>query len=176
MQKFWEHSVGCAVAAKVLAETAHLPNPDDIFAGGLLHDIGKLIHAIYLDEAFNAVIADVQESGLSMCESEEKILGYDHTYTGRELAARWSLPQGTIAMISQHHLRDASARLTKEVAAVHIGDIICIALGLGSGGEKKVPVANTKAWEILGIDLGNLEYIIARIEKLFKESVSILKA
>ena len=111
-----------------------------------------------------------------MFESEEKILGYDHTYTGRELASRWSLSQGTIAMISQHHLRDTSVRLSKEVAAVHIGNVICIALGFGSGGEKKVPIANTKAWEILGIDLGNLDYIIARIEKLFKESVSILEA
>ena len=111
-----------------------------------------------------------------MYKSEEKILGYDHTYTGRELAARWSLSQGTIAMISQHHVRDASVRLNKEVAAVHIGNTICIALGLGSGGEKKVPVANNKAWKILGIELSNLDYIITRIEKLFKESVSILEA
>ena len=176
MKKFWEHSVGCAIAAKVLAETAHLGSPDDIFSGGLLHDVGKLIHAIYLDEAFTAVIADVQENEVPMIESEKKILGYDHSYTGRELAARWSLSQGTIEMIAHHHLSDASARITKEVAAVHVGDILCIALGLGSGGEKKVPVAQTKAWDILDIDLSRLDYIVTRIEKLFSESVSILES
>jgi len=176
MKKFWEHSVGCAIAAKVLAETAHLTSPDDIFSGGLLHDVGKLIHAIYLDEAFTAVIADVQENGVPMIESEKKILGYDHSYTGRELAARWSLSQGTIEMIAHHHLADTSARITKEVAAVHVGDILCIALGLGSGGEKKVPVAQTKAWDILDIDLSRLDYIVTRIEKLFSESVSILES
>ncbi len=176
MKKFWEHSVGSAVAAKILAETAHLSNPDDIFAGGLLHDIGKLIHAIYLDETFNAVVTEVQEKGIPMYEAEKKILGYDHTYTGRELAARWSLSQGTISMIAHHHLSDDSVRLTKEVAAVHIGNSICIALGLGSGGEKVVPVVNMKAWEMLGIDLGNLEYIVVRTEKLFNESISILES
>ena len=176
MKKFWEHSVGCAIAAKVLAETAHMANPDDIFSGGLLHDVGKLIHAIYLDEAFTNVINDVQENEVPMIESEKKILGYDHSYTGRELAARWSLSQGTIEMIAHHHLSDGSARMTKEIAAVHIGDIICIALGLGSGGEKKVPVANTKAWDVLEIDLSRLDYIVTRIEKLFSESVSILES
>lgn len=175
MKRFWEHSVGCAIAAKVLAETSHLGSPDDIFSGGLLHDVGKLIHAIYLEEAFSAVIADVQENEVPMIESEKRILGYDHSYTGRELAARWSLSQGTIEMIAHHHLSDSSVRITREVAAVHIGDIICIALGLGSGGEKKVPVANPKAWDALGIDLGSLDYMVARIEKLFRESVSILE-
>ena len=48
MKRFWEHSVGCAVSAKVLAEDAHLKNPEEVFTGGLLHDIGKLIHALYL--------------------------------------------------------------------------------------------------------------------------------
>ncbi len=48
MQEFWKHSIGCAISARVLAETAYLKNPEDVFTGGLLHDIGKLIHAAYL--------------------------------------------------------------------------------------------------------------------------------
>lgn len=175
MRKFWEHSVGCAVAAKVLAETAYLGSPDDMFAGGLLHDVGKLIHAIYLYEDFSAVIRDVDARGVPLYESEKAILGYDHTYTGRELAMRWSLSQGTISMIAHHHLSDGSTVLTKEVAAVHIGNSMCIAMGLGSGGEKKVPPINVKAWETLGIELSSMEYIVARIEKLFRESISILE-
>lgn len=175
MQKFWEHSIGCAVAARVLAETASLRSPDDAFTGGLLHDIGKLVHAVYLQEEFAAVVADVEESELPIIESEKKIIGCDHTYTGKELAIKWGLSQGTVAMIAQHHLSDSSDELTKEVAAVHIGNILSIALGLGSGGEKKAPVADMKAWEILGIELSNLESIMLRIGKFFNESVTILK-
>jgi hypothetical protein len=66
--------------------------------------------------------------------------------------------------------------LTKEIAAVHIGNILCIALDLGSGGEKKVPVAQMKAWKILDIELNNLETIVERIGRLFKESVVILES
>ena len=176
MQKFWKHSIGCAVAARVLAETAYLKSPDDVFTGGLLHDIGKLVHAIYLKEDFAAVIDDVRESGLPMIEVEKRIFGCDHTYTGRELAIKWNLSQGTIDMIRHHHLSDNPAELTKEISAVHIGNTLCIALGLGSGGEKKVPVAQMKAWEILDIEINNLETIIERIDRLFNESVVILES
>ena len=176
MQRFWEHSIGCAVAARVLAETAYLKNPDDVFTGGLLHDIGKLVHAVYLNEEFTTIIADVNESGLPVIEAERKMLGCDHTYTGRVLATKWNLSQGTVDMIEHHHLSDPSAELTKEIAAVHIGNILCIALDLGSGGEKKVPVAQMKAWKILDIELNNLETIVERIGRLFKESVVILES
>lgn len=176
MQKFWEHSIGCAVAARVLAETAYLKSPDDVFTGGLLHDIGKLVHAIYLKEDFAAVIDDVRESGLPVIEVEKRIFGCDHTYTGMELAIKWNLSEGTVDMIRHHHLSDNSAELTKEISAVHIGNTLCIALGLGSGGEKKVPVAQMKAWEILDIEMNNLETIIERIDRLFNESVVILES
>jgi len=175
MQKFWEHSIGCAVAARVLAETASLRSPDDAFTGGLLHDIGKLVHAVYLNEEFTAVVADIEERGVPMMESEQRILGHDHAYTGKELAIKWGLSQGTVDMIAQHHLSDSLNELTKEIAVVHIGNILSIALGLGSGGEKKIPVADVRAWDILGIDLGNLESVMLRIDKFFNESVAILK-
>ncbi|MBW1823312.1 MAG: HDOD domain-containing protein [Deltaproteobacteria bacterium] len=175
MQKFWEHSIGCAVAARVLAETASLRSPDDAFTGGLLHDIGKLVHAVYLSEEFATVVADCEERGVPMSESEQRILGHDHAYTGKELAIKWSLSQGTVDMIAYHHIVNPSSELPKEIAVVHIGNSLSIALGLGSGGEKKVPVANMKAWEILGIKLSNLESIMLRIDKFFNESVAILK-
>jgi putative nucleotidyltransferase with HDIG domain len=176
MQEFWKHSIGCAIAGRVLAETASLRNPDDVFSGGLLHDIGKLVHAVYLSGDFADIIADVEETGAPIIESEERVLGCDHTYTGKELAKKWGLSQGTIDMIAHHHLTDPEAELTKEIAAIHVGNIFSIALGLGSGGEKKVPVADMKAWDILGVELSSLESIVMRIDKLFNESAVILEA
>ena len=172
MQEFWKHSIGCAISAKVLAETAYIKNPEDVFTGGLLHDIGKLIHATYLREEFKDVVADVVKTGSQMFESEKKILGFDHVQTGSALAKKWRLSQKTIDMIAQHHLYDMPDTLTKEVAAVHIGNALCISLRMGSGGEKRVPIINQKAWEILDIKLSDLEYIMQRSTKLFKESIS----
>jgi len=175
MKSFWKHSIGCAISAKVLAEAAYLKNPEDVFTGGLLHDIGKMIHAIYLPQEFSGVIADIEDTGMPLFESEKGILGFTHAQTGRLLAEKWRFPEEVINMITEHHLDHESPNLTKEVAAVHIGNILCIAFSLGSGGEKRVPIANQKAWEVLCLRLGTLESLTGRIIKLFTEAISILE-
>ena len=63
----------------------------------------------------------------------------------------------------------------REVAAVHLGNSLCIAFGLGFAGEKVVPVISQKAWEILGLQLGDLESISGRIQKSFNEASVILE-
>ncbi|MBW2663153.1 MAG: HDOD domain-containing protein [Deltaproteobacteria bacterium] len=172
MQEFRKHSIGCAISAKVLAETACIKGPEDVFTGGLLHDIGKLIHAAYLSEEFEGVVANVVETGSQMLESEKKILGFDHAQTGSALAKKWGLPRKIINMIAHHHLSDTPDILNREVAAVHIGNSLSIALRMGSGGENRVPIINQKAWEILDLELSDLEYIMQRSAKLFEESIS----
>jgi len=175
MQEFWKHSIGCAISARVLAETADLKSPEDVFTAGLLHDIGKLIHAAYLREEFDGVVANVVETGSQMSASEKKILGFDHAQTGSALAEKWRLPRETVNMIAHHHLSYMPDTLTKEIAAVHIGNSLCIALRMGSGGEKRVPIINQKAWEILDLNLSDLEYVMQKSTKLFEESISIME-
>ena len=175
MKRFWEHAVGCAVSARVLAEDAHLKSPEEVFTGGLLHDIGKLIHALYLPQEFSRVIADINDTGIPMAEAETKALGFTHALTGRMLAEKWNFPEVIINMIELHHVEDAPSRVTPEVAAVHLGNILCIAFELGSGGEKRVPAVNQRAWDMLGLKISDLESICGRINKLFGEATVILE-
>ena len=175
MKALWQHSIGCGISARVLAEAAYLKNPGDVFTGGLLHDIGKLIHALYLPQEFANIIGGVRETGMPMFEMEKDILGFTHAQTGKLLAEKWSFPEEVVNMITEHHLDDGSPDLTKEVAAVHIGNTLCTAFSLGSGGERRVPTANQEAWGVLGLELGTLESIARRIIKLFGEAISILE-
>ena len=175
MDKLWEHSIGCAVASRVVAEAAQLSNVEDVFAGGLMHDIGKVIHAVNLPKQFVKVIHDVQETGRTMIESEDEILGFNHTETGRALAEKWDFAEITIEMIANHHISNGSDKLGKEVAAVHLGNTLCSALGLGSGGEKHLPMANQKAWEVLELKLSQLELIMGKIGKVFENLLCLIR-
>ncbi len=176
MDKLWEHSIGCAVASRVVAEAAQLINLDDVFAGGLMHDIGKVIQAVNLPKEFVGVIKEVHETGRAMIEIEEEIFGFNHAEIGMGLAEKWGFPQKTVEMIAYHHISNGPDTLTKEIAAVHVGNTLCSALALGSGGEKRVPMASEKAWELLDLTLSQLEPIMTRIEKLFEESLSVLRS
>jgi HD-like signal output (HDOD) protein len=39
----WEHSIGCAIVARIIAKKKQFKEPEEVSAGGLLHDIGKVI-------------------------------------------------------------------------------------------------------------------------------------
>ncbi len=41
-EEIWNHSLGCAIAARLLASSTPSLSKDDAFLGGLFHDIGKL--------------------------------------------------------------------------------------------------------------------------------------
>ncbi len=174
MKDFWRHSIGCAIVAKVLAEAADMGSPEDLFTGGLLHDIGKLIHATYLPDDFYAVVSDVSGRGLQIHELEKDRMGIDHAQTGGVLAEKWRLPRKTVDMITYHHMSNMPAMMTQEMAAIHVGNSLCIALCMGSGGDKRVPVVNGDAWKILGLRFGDLEYVMGRALRLFQDSVSIM--
>lgn len=174
-KKFWKHCIGCAVASRVLAEAADLRNPDEIFTGGLLHDIGKLVVAIHYPEKYSTVVNEVQRSGAPMVEAERKVFSYDHCQVGSALAVQWRFPPDTAQMIGSHHLADGVVPTRKDIAAVHIGNILCMALGLGAGGEKKLANVNPKAWELLGLSLSSLELIMDKTVKLYGENSEILE-
>ena len=175
MTGFWEHSVGCAVSSKIVAEAAYLKNPEDVFTGGLLHDIGKLIHALYMPQEFTRVITEIEHAHISMLESEQNIFGFSHTQTGRILAEKWHFPEEVAHMIGGHHMHGEASTPMKEVAAVHLGNSLSIAFGLGFAGEKVVPLISQNAWEILGLRLGDLESIAGRIQRSFHEASVILE-
>jgi len=43
MTKFWEHSICCAIGAKMLARTYGYRITSEAFVAGLLHDVGKVV-------------------------------------------------------------------------------------------------------------------------------------
>jgi putative nucleotidyltransferase with HDIG domain len=174
-KNFWKHCIGCAVASRVLAEAADLRNPDEVFTGGLLHDIGKLVVAVQFPEKFSTVINEVQKSGIPMVEAERKVFGFDHTQVGSALAVQWRFPLETANMIGSHHLAEAAAPQRKDIAAVHIGNILCMALEFGTGGEKRLAKVNAKAWELMGLTLSSIELVMEKTVKLYRDNTEILE-
>ncbi len=176
MNKLWAHSIGCAVGSKIIAQAVCPKDAENAFAAGLLHDVGKLIHATFLAEEFGQVISHVSDTGMPISEAEDQIMGFNHAQTGKILAQKWKLPGKLLSVIEDHHLPgySMSAKPSKEISITHLADILCISLRLGSSGDTRVPVVDMRAWEVLALKLSNLEPIMEKLQKGFKESISIL--
>ena len=65
-ERFWDHSLGCAVGAKVIGNYLRHDKVEELFVSGLLHDIGKIVEMMYLPDEFTRVAATVNRKKILM--------------------------------------------------------------------------------------------------------------
>lgn len=168
-EKMWDHSLGCAVAAKVIGDYIRYDNPEELFVSGLLHDIGKIVEMLFLPDDFAGVVSMVENKNILMLAAEDHVLGYNHADVGRLLAERWNLPSKLVTVIACHHQPGLAGRFLQEAAIVHLADILCRAMNIGSGGDNKIPPLDKNAWETIQLKLSAIEPIMQEIENQFRD-------
>ena len=152
-QKFWEHSIACGVAAKMLATKLRYRVPGEAFAAGILHDIGRLIFSQYFPEGFVEVLQITRQEDIYIGKAEERVLGVSHAQVGSWLAEKWNLPKQLEDAIAFHH---APGRLEQEHSAalpalVHLADFLCRRERIGDGGGEKLPSLDPAALRAFGM-------------------------
>ncbi|WDN90056.1 hypothetical protein BuS5_03026 [Desulfosarcina sp. BuS5] len=166
-EKLWDHSIGCAVGAKIIGSYLKYERIEELFVSGILHDIGKIVEMLFLPEDFAQIVSIVEKDNILLFSAEERVLGYTHADIGRLLAQRWSLPAKIEAVIANHHQPDAADGFMLEAAIIHLADILCRALDIGSGGDNRIPPLNKNAWEVLELNISVIEPIMHEIETEF---------
>jgi HD-like signal output (HDOD) protein len=169
LEKFWDHSLGSAVAAKVIGNHLRHDKIEELFVSGLLHDIGKIVEIVFLPREFSQVAVAVRNENLLMITAENAVLGYNHAELGKLLGERWNLPLKLVQVIAHHHQPHLAGSFALEASVVHLADIFCRALNLGSGGDQKIPPIDRSAWESLKIKTSAIEAMMATIMAEFKD-------
>ena len=160
----WEHSMGVAVAANVISKQLKLPEPEETSTAALLHDIGKVIIKIKLQEDFYLLTAEIHNKGLMMIEAEHELLETDHAEIGQWLAQTWLLPEKLVEPIACHHAVERSIVHQTKTAVVHVADVLIKAASFGFSGDDIVPRIQTAAWKRLDLTEPLLESIIEEVE------------
>ncbi len=160
----WEHSMGVATAAGTIARTLKLPEPEETATAALLHDIGKVIIKIKLQDDYAQLTALMNEKGCTMMEAERDLLDIDHAEIGGLLARSWLLPEKLIEPITCHHQVDRSQAHQSKTAVIHLADVLIKASGFGFSGDILVPQIQQTAWSRLGMTDAILASIIAEVE------------
>jgi HD-like signal output (HDOD) protein len=170
MRSFWEHSVACGIFARILGGYKNIQNTERLFVAGLLHDIGRLTLYNYSPvNARNALLIARQTNSL-LYEIERETLGFDHTELGELLLKKWRLPISLENIVKYHHAPHESND-PLEPAIVHLADLMTIALGIGSSGERFVPPLSTEAWESLGLSPNILSSTINQTDLQIEETL-----
>ena len=74
-RSIWKQSVLSAMAAQLVAQVAQGREPESVFIGGLMQNIGQLVLARSHPELFQEILAESAESGRPYHEVELRVLG-----------------------------------------------------------------------------------------------------
>jgi HD-like signal output (HDOD) protein len=176
MESFWQHSVACGLAARLLATYRRDANPERFFVAGMLHDVGRLILYTRIPDLGRETLLEAKVRRVLLHEVEMKQLGFSHAAVGGILMQMWKLPSTLEDVVSYHHEPHNATRFPAEAAIVHVADIIAHAMEFGNSGETHVPPLNPDAWNRLGISPSVLPVILEQMDRQFKETMHSLFA
>jgi HD-like signal output (HDOD) protein len=159
MHGFLRHGFACGIISRILAAQKSLPQTEQLFVSGLLHDIGRAIVYQYFPQHANMLLCRSLESGKLLYQEETACLGCKHTEIGSHLLKKWKLPFSLENNISCHH-NPSTADDPVQAVIVQMADIISNALELGTSGERFVPNLDYKAWDGLGLSPSCFDVVI----------------
>lgn len=127
----WKHSVAAALAAQLMQPFTSSSIPPEAFTAAILHDVGKLVLARFIDPPHMAALSAARQD-LSRPDGdlELEVLGSTHATLGGLIAREWLLPDRLARGIEFHHTPDEGRDVLCDV--VHVADAAANAVGVGS--------------------------------------------
>ncbi len=164
----WAHSLACAAIAKLIGNKVYHMNDEqteELFIGGLLHDIGKIVIAPELEKYKQELKKfQVDDSFILIEKAEESILGISHPEVGKILCAKWNLSEELQNAIGSHHLETSD----QFSSIIKIADILCHENMIGLSDEFKwLQKLSPELLATLGISEPNL----AKLQEFFKDYI-----
>jgi HD-like signal output (HDOD) protein len=121
-EKFIEHSLMCGVLSKTISLSTGLGDPNEVYIGGMMHDIGSIVTYRYFKDGWEQACSLVREKGMAWHEAETEIFSVDHGYIGAMLLGLWNIPKGITESVMFHHSPGAAEENRSNVMAVHLGN------------------------------------------------------
>ncbi|HQR13199.1 MAG TPA: HDOD domain-containing protein [Nitrospira sp.] len=168
MNDLWRHSLGVAMTAHILGAKTGMKNPEEVFVGGLLHDIGKVVLYVKWPDVGKQITAATKDSARSRMDTERELFDVTHADVGGWLATAWHLPTSLREPILHHHLPSAAQEAKLQTAIVHVADVLVKGLACGNPGDDLVPPLSRQAWELVGLDAQSLAGCLAQATEEFQ--------
>jgi HD-like signal output (HDOD) protein len=155
MKKLWQHSVGCALGARWLANRCRFADLEtNAFFAGLFHDIGKLFVLMVVEEL------KIKGENLPLTHSLLlETMDSLHSEHGEKLMRQWNMPEEYCLVARDHHLPVVDPK-DHLLLLVRLANYACLRLGIGLKKDERILLSGREEAQLLNlreIDLAELE-------------------
>ncbi len=171
-QAFFHHSLVTAFASRVVMERRSPQRAGTTFCGGILHDLGKLVIAEFLQEALPQIRVRIT-AGATPEEAETTVLGLNHAGIGEWFAGAWNFPDELTAAVAWHHDPAEAPKESEYAAAVHLGDVLAHRAGAGGSGRSTPPEVQTFALERMAMQADVFDDILEVVQATAQSAGSV---
>jgi len=175
-ENLWAHSVGVAVASRLVARVCGLAGCEEAYIAGLLHDIGLILLDQTLPRHFQKLIELLNEQTPTHVV-ELQMLAFDHAMLGGFVARRWNFPDSVADAIAFHHQPWCYEGQHKElVNVVAVANYLCSRAGVTSLGVHNCPPPPDEIYRGLGLDQVTLAIIWDELDAALEKASSLATA
>lgn len=141
-QKIWRQSVLSAMASQLVGQALGIREPEGLFIGGLMQNIGQLVLARSHPQLFQEILIQSETLNKPYHEVENKMLGFDHGALGALLIQDWNLSEELEQAVRWHHkFEDDDASESRLAAMIALGEEIAACTGShGHDEESREPL------------------------------------
>lgn len=185
LEQFWERSLVEATAAKLIFEQVSNADAEEAFTVGLLQNIGQLVLAITLPQAYNQVLEQLHEQRLQAStnssidievierELELGLIGMTHSEVGYQVAKAWRLPENLLLPIKYHHqpddYKENNPRHRQTIRAAYLANLLSL-LFYSDQPERYHKQFRQDAKQLLGLKILSVNTVLKRIDKVIDQS------
>ncbi len=167
----WEQGLLVANLSKSISEMIKRKDISDVvFTGGIIHNVGKVVLALFVQSAFNEILDTVQTKDIPFDIAEKEVMGFNHQEVGERILTKWNFPPVLKAIVRYYQEPEISPKeFMMEVSIVHIANALSIMAGVGVGSDGLYHSIKSEAITVVGISNHDLEKLFAQIPEKLKE-------
>jgi len=165
MKALWIHGIGVATVSKELAKRTNPAIASKIFIPALLHDMGKIVFAMYFKKEYVKVRQFAMENKKPLYFAENAIFKLDHSILSALLMKRWNFPQSIMVPCRFHHTPESSPiKFRHQTLIINLANYLTQKAGIGHSGNP-VPVTIKNAPKKIGVSESVLRLTIDQLKR-----------